>query len=51
MFYPATPPGSGSTGANNRWPEWNIDYDSFQLAPTPTVAGWERLPIGLRISA
>ncbi|BBZ31676.1 cytochrome P450 [Mycolicibacterium confluentis] len=29
----------------NRWPEWGIDYDSAQLAPTSTVRGWERLRI------
>jgi cytochrome P450 len=27
----------------NRWPEWEIDYDTLQLAPTSTVRGWERL--------
>lgn len=29
----------------NRWPEWDIDYASAQLAPTSTVRGWERLRI------
>jgi cytochrome P450 len=29
----------------NRWPEWGIDYDTAQLAPTSTVRGWERLRI------
>jgi cytochrome P450 len=29
----------------NRWPEWDVDYDSLQLAPTSTVRGWERLRI------
>jgi cytochrome P450 len=29
----------------NRWPEWGIDYDSMELAPTSTVRGWERLRI------
>ncbi len=29
----------------NRWPEWNLDYDSMQLAPTSTVRGWEKLRI------
>lgn len=29
----------------NRWPEWDIDYDTAQLAPTSTVRGWERLRI------
>jgi cytochrome P450 len=27
----------------NRWPEWEIDYDSARLAPTSTVRGWEEL--------
>lgn len=29
----------------NRWPEWDIDYDTAQLAPTSTVRGWEQLRI------
>ncbi|ORB86110.1 cytochrome [Mycobacterium kansasii] len=29
----------------NRWPEWDIDYDSLKLAPTSTVRGWERLRV------
>ncbi|MBV8966900.1 MAG: cytochrome P450 [Mycobacteriaceae bacterium] len=29
----------------NRWPEWDIDYDSLVLAPTSTVRGWERLRV------
>jgi cytochrome P450 len=29
----------------NRWPEWDVDYESAQLAPTSTVRGWERLQI------
>ncbi|ACC39385.1 cytochrome P450 [Mycobacterium marinum] len=29
----------------NRWPQWDIDYDSLQLAPTSTVRGWERLRV------
>jgi cytochrome P450 len=29
----------------NRWPDWNLDYDSMQLAPTSTVRGWEKLHI------
>ena len=32
----------------NRWPEWEIDYDHIQLAPTTTVRGWERMPLILR---
>jgi cytochrome P450 len=31
----------------NRWPEWEIDYDSLKLAPTSTVRGWERLRVVL----
>jgi cytochrome P450 len=31
----------------NRFPEWDIDYDNAQLAPTSTVRGWERLPVVL----
>jgi cytochrome P450 len=31
----------------NRWPEWDVDYDSLKLAPTSTVRGWERLRIVL----
>lgn len=29
----------------NRWPEWDIDYDHTELAPTSTVRGWERMPL------
>lgn len=29
----------------NRWPEWDIDYETAQLAPTSTVRGWQRLRI------
>ena len=29
----------------NRWPEWEIDYDSAVPAPTSTVRGWERLRV------
>ena len=31
----------------NRFGEWDIDYDSMQLAPTSTVRGWERLRLVL----
>ncbi|HZU45695.1 MAG TPA: cytochrome P450 [Mycobacterium sp.] len=31
----------------NRWPEWDIDYQTAKLAPTSTVRGWERLRIVL----
>ena len=27
----------------NRWPEWEIDYETARLAPTSTVRGWEQL--------
>jgi cytochrome P450 len=29
----------------NRFPDWHLDYEGMQLAPTSTVRGWERLPI------
>ncbi|EHB58634.1 Linalool 8-monooxygenase [Mycolicibacterium rhodesiae JS60] len=29
----------------NRFPDWDIDYDTMQLAPTSTVRGWDRLRI------
>ncbi len=32
----------------NRFPKWDIDDDSAQLAPTSTVRGWQRLRIVLR---
>jgi cytochrome P450 len=28
----------------NRFPQWDVDHDNLQLAPTSTVRGWERLP-------
>ena len=31
----------------NRWPDWEIDYDTAQLAPTSTVRGWEKLHLVL----
>src|ERR1700742_1085792 len=31
----------------NRWPEWDIDYDTAELSPTSTVRGWEKLRIVL----
>jgi cytochrome P450 len=31
----------------NRFPEWALDYDTMELAPTSTVRGWERLRIVL----
>ncbi|MEZ0340993.1 cytochrome P450 [Mycobacterium sp. pV006] len=32
----------------NRWPEWDVDYDTARLAPTSTVRGWEHLRIVVR---
>ena len=31
-----------------RFPEWDVDLDDAELAPTSTVRGWERLPVVLR---
>jgi cytochrome P450 len=31
----------------NRFPEWDIDYSSMQLASTSTMRGWESLRIVL----
>jgi hypothetical protein len=31
----------------NRWPEWDIDYDTAELTPTSTVRAWERLRVVL----
>jgi cytochrome P450 len=28
-----------------RFPEWEVDYEGAQLAPTSTVRGWETLPV------
>jgi hypothetical protein len=28
-----------------RFPEWHVDYDHAELAPTSTVRGWETLPV------
>jgi cytochrome P450 len=30
-----------------RFPEWDVDYDGIELAPTTTVRGWARMPIVL----
>jgi cytochrome P450 len=30
-----------------RFPEWHVDYDHAELAPTSTVRGWETLPVFL----
>ena len=29
----------------NRFPEWDVDVDDVELAPTSTVRGWERMPL------
>jgi cytochrome P450 len=29
----------------NRWPEWDVDSDGMQLAPTTTVRGWDHMPL------
>jgi cytochrome P450 len=31
-----------------RFPEWEIDYDNAELAPTSTVRGWAKMPAILR---
>lgn len=31
-----------------RWPEWDVDYDGMELAPTSTVRGWARMPVVTR---
>jgi cytochrome P450 len=32
----------------NRFPDWEIDYDHIELAPTSTVRGWETMPVFVR---
>jgi cytochrome P450 len=32
----------------NRWPEWEVDWDNVKQAHTPTVRGWEELPVFTR---
>jgi cytochrome P450 len=29
----------------NRFPEWDVDHDGMELAPTSTVRGWRRMPM------
>jgi cytochrome P450 len=29
----------------NRWPDWEVDSDHVKQAHTPTVRGWEELPV------
>jgi cytochrome P450 len=29
----------------NRWPDWDVDWDHVKQAHTPTVRGWEKLPV------
>src|SRR3954463_3736493 len=31
----------------NRFPEWDVDHDGIELAPTSTVRGWQHMPIVL----
>ncbi len=31
----------------NRFPEWDVDDDGIELAPTSTVRGWQHMPIVL----
>jgi cytochrome P450 len=31
----------------NRFPEWDVDHDAIELAPTSTVRGWQHMPIVL----
>jgi cytochrome P450 len=28
-----------------RWPEWEVDWDHAEQAHTPTVRGWDKLPV------
>lgn len=32
----------------NRWPEWDVDYDTMRLAPTSTVRGWQTMEMIIR---
>jgi cytochrome P450 len=32
----------------SRWPDWEVDWDDAKQAHTPTVRGWERLPVFTR---
>jgi cytochrome P450 len=29
----------------DRFPDWEVDYESIELAPTSTVRGWETMPV------
>jgi cytochrome P450 len=31
-----------------RWPDWDVDWDNVKQAHTPTVRGWEQLPVVTR---
>jgi hypothetical protein len=31
-----------------RWPDWEVDWDHVEQAHTPTVRGWEKLPVFTR---
>ena len=28
-----------------RFPDWDVDWDGAKMAHTPTVRGWDRLPV------
>jgi cytochrome P450 len=32
----------------DRFPDWEVDHDHLELAPTSTVRGWERMPVFVR---
>jgi cytochrome P450 len=32
----------------NRFPDWEVDYEHLQLAPTSTVRGWDAMPVFVR---
>jgi cytochrome P450 len=32
----------------NRFPDWEVDHEHLQLAPTSTVRGWDALPVFVR---
>ena len=32
----------------NRFPDWEVDYEHIELAPTSTVRGWDAMPVFVR---
>ena len=34
----------------NRFPDWEVDYDAIELAPTSTVRGWDSMPVVRAVS-